>query len=74
MKITVLVKAKAKSRGVVKFEEGKYYVSVIEPPVNNKANLAVIEALSEYFKVPKSKITLLYGAKSRLKAFEISKN
>lgn len=71
MKILVLVKAKAKSKKVVKFEEGKYYVSVTEPPVNNKANQAVVEALSDYFKVPKSKVILLYGEKSRQKAFEI---
>lgn len=74
MKILVLVKTKARSRGVVKFEEGKYYVSVCESPVNNKANLAVLEALSDYFKVPKSKVILLYGAKSRQKTIEIVNN
>jgi uncharacterized protein len=71
MRITVLVKTKAKSMGVARYEKDKYLVSVVEPPVDNKANIAVIEALSDYFKVPKSKINLLVGAKSRIKIFEI---
>lgn len=71
MRIEVLVKAGAKSREIVKFDELKYFVSVVEQPVRNKANDAVREILSDYFHKPKSKVTLTQGAKSRVKIFDI---
>lgn len=40
-------------------------------PVEGKANEAIIEYLSEIFKVPKSKIIMLKGATSKYKRFEI---
>lgn len=41
------------------------------PPVDGKANKAVIEFLSEYFDVPKSKIELKSGLTSKNKLFII---
>lgn len=71
MKIFVKVKTKAKVKEVIKQEENSYLVSVSEPPLKNKANLAVIKALAEYFQVPKSKVILVRGEKSKQKVFEI---
>lgn len=46
-------------------------VKVTAVPENGKANDALIKLLSAFFKVPKSKISLIRGATSRIKYLEI---
>jgi len=66
MKISVKVKPNSKIEKVEK-AEGFWLIYVKEPPQEDRANLAVINLLSEYFKVPKSRISILKGKKSRQK-------
>jgi uncharacterized protein YggU (UPF0235/DUF167 family) len=40
-------------------------------PVDGEANIALVEALSDFFDVPKSHITILHGHTSREKVVEI---
>jgi uncharacterized protein len=54
-----------------KTETVTYKISVKEAPVDGKANEAIIKALSEYFEVSKSSITLVSGQTSKQKVFEI---
>ena len=70
MKISVRVKPNMNEERIVK-EEGFYTVFVKEPARENKANRAVIELLSEYFKVPKSQVFILSGLRSKQKIIEI---
>lgn len=72
MKIFVKVKASSKNEGVTKVDELHYIVSVKAPPVEGKANEAIGKVLSDYFKVPKSHITILKGGHSKNKIIEIS--
>lgn len=51
---------------------GIYIVQVKEPPVEGRANEAVIAALSKHFGVAKTNVTLKRGATSKLKFFEIN--
>lgn len=53
---------------------GTLHVYVNAPPLEGKANKAVVEALTEYFKVKKSAVTLLSGHKSKNKRLEIIEN
>ena len=46
-------------------------VSVKAPAKEGRANAAVIAAISEYFDVPKSRISIISGAGSRDKIVEI---
>lgn len=46
-------------------------VSLYEPPLEGKANRAVIEALATYFKTKRSNVILVSGEKSKNKVFEI---
>lgn len=46
-------------------------VKVTAVPESGKANDALIKLLSAFFKVPKSKISLIRGASSRIKYIEI---
>lgn len=72
MKISVKVKPNSKIEKVQE-SEGFLLIHVKEPPQEDKANLAVINLLSEYFKVPKSRISISKGKKSRQKIVEILK-
>jgi len=71
MKILIKVKAGSKRDSVKKTGEGQYTVEVKAPPVEGKANKAVIELLSEYFDVPKSQVRIISGHKSKNKVVEI---
>jgi len=46
-------------------------VKVTAPPVDGKANAAVIEALAEHFGIKKSAIRILQGESSQNKMIEI---
>ena len=72
MKITVKVKAGAKQAKIEKLSDNSFSVWVKEKPRDGKANYAVREALADYFNIPKSRVTLLSGEKSKSKLFEIS--
>ncbi|MEK7447820.1 MAG: DUF167 domain-containing protein [Patescibacteria group bacterium] len=74
MKIQGKVRTSAKTDSV-SFDEEKnlYIVSTKAPPVEGRANEAVIKLIAGYFKVPKSEITLKTGQKSKIKVFEIDR-
>lgn len=72
MRITVRVKANARKNEVQKVNDEHYLVSVSIPPVDGKANLKVIELLSESLGVAKSKIRIIAGVSSKLKRIEVS--
>ena len=72
MKITVKVKPNSKTASVEKTEELSYIVRVKAPAKEGKANEAVVEALSEYFDVPKSRISILRGQSGKNKVVDIS--
>ncbi|MDD5434682.1 MAG: DUF167 domain-containing protein [Nitrospira sp.] len=71
MKIFIKVKTMSKNEGVTKVDELHYAVSVKAPPVEGKANDAIIKILSDYFNVPKSHISILKGGHSKNKIIEI---
>lgn len=71
VKISVQVKPNCKKELVEQLENGDLLVKVNVPPVDGKANKRVIELLSKYLKVSKSRINLLRGHKSKKKKFEI---
>lgn len=68
----VKVKLGAKMIGIEANEQGDIIVKVRERPIEGQANTAVIEALSEFFNVAKSRIFIVGGEKSKLKRFAIS--
>lgn len=72
MKIQVKVKAGARCN-CVSFDEEKslYIISTKVPPIEGRANEAVIKLIAGYFKVPKSDVKLKTGQKSKIKIFEI---
>jgi len=71
MKIFVRVKPAAKDAMVEKIDEINFKVEVKEPPVEGRANMAVVKALAEYFGVTQSDIRIVSGFTSRSKIIEI---
>lgn len=71
MKLFVTVKPRARKQGIMKIDRTHYEVSVIVPPEGGKANKAVRDVIAEFLDVPKSRIVLSSGEKSREKTFEI---
>lgn len=73
MNITVFTHPNAKRPRIEVKNEQTLHVYVSARPIEGKANKAVIEALSQHFKVKENQISLLHGAKSKVKTFAIDK-
>ena len=68
--INIKVIPNAKRNNVLKGND-RFKVYVTAPPVNGKANKAVIKVLAEYLKVKKRNIKIIKGKKSKEKIVEI---
>lgn len=71
MKISVTAHVNSKNPRIELDLLGNLHVYVHEPPLENRANLAIREALAAHFKTKKSSVRLLSGSKSKIKLFEI---
>lgn len=71
MKIFVTAKPGSKEVYVEKVDDTHFVVSVKEPPIQGRANTAIIGLLSEYFGMRKSQIRILSGYTSRQKTIKI---
>lgn len=72
MKIKVQVKPNSKKIGIDVVSENEWIIRVKEPPTEGKANDAIIKAISKHLNIPKSKIQILYGQKSKIKLVQIN--
>ncbi len=72
MKIFVKVKPNSKTDIVERINDNQIDVSVKEPPVQGRANQAVIRVLAKYFNVIPGRIKILSGWSSRNKIIEIN--
>ena len=72
MKIQVKVKPRSKTEDVTK-EIGVdvYVVRVKEPPIEGKANRAVLKLLARHFEVPESRLRIVSGLTSKNKVVEV---
>lgn len=71
MKISVIVHPNSKNPRIEKDLIETLHVYVNQPPLEGKANKAVIESLVKFLKIKKSEIVLIRGEKSKNKVFEI---
>ncbi|PIR42133.1 MAG: hypothetical protein COV30_00055 [Candidatus Yanofskybacteria bacterium CG10_big_fil_rev_8_21_14_0_10_37_15] len=69
MKINVKVKPNFSEERVEKISDTEFIVCVKEPPVQGRANRAVVRALSEYFHT--SRVRIVSGHISRQKIVEV---
>lgn len=71
MKIFVRAKVNAKKERVEQIDATHYIVQVKAPPVEGKANEAIVKALAEYFDLAPSRIRMTSGKTSKQKTFVI---
>jgi uncharacterized protein (TIGR00251 family) len=71
MLIRVYVTPNGKVAGVVKVTEDYFEVRVDERAMDGRANKRLMEILAEHFKTPKSRVSIVRGAKSRNKIVQI---
>lgn len=72
MKIEVHAKPRAHEERVEKIDETHFVVAVKEPPVQGRANAAIVRALAAHFKVAPSRVRIVSGHTSRQKLIEIA--
>ena len=71
MKISITVKTNSKRPGIERMSDGSYRVSVNAPPIEGKANEAVIDALADCFSVRKSAVRIVKGLRGKKKVIEV---
>ncbi len=71
MKISVIVKPGVREDKVEKIDASTYCVSVKARPVDGKANEAVVALLAKQFSVPRRNVSVLTGARSKIKRVEV---
>lgn len=70
LKIKVLPRS-SRNEIVGKMADGSIKVKLTAPPVDGKANDALVELLSEEYKIPKSRVRITKGLTSKNKTVEI---
>jgi uncharacterized protein (TIGR00251 family) len=72
MKIQVKVKPRSKTEDVTREMDGDVYVvRVKEPPVEGRANRAVLKLLAKHLGVPESRLSIVSGLTSKNKVIEV---
>lgn len=71
MRIYVTAKPAAREESIEKIDENHFIVAVREPPIQGRANRAIIEALADYFKISSGRVRIITGMTSRQKMVEI---
>ena len=71
MIIEIISHPNSRQEKIIKINPCKFEIWIKQPAVENKANKEIIELLSEYLNVNKSRIKLVRGKTSRYKLFDI---
>ena len=72
MKLFITAKPNSKKEYVKKIDSTHFKVAVCEPPVSGKANKAIIRAISTYFMISPSQLTITSGEKSKHKIIKMT--
>lgn len=71
MRIIVKVKPNSKNENIEKKNDSEFILSVKSAAKEGRANEAAIKLLSKYFELPKSKIIIRKGYKSKNKVIDL---
>jgi len=71
MKIAVKAKPGAGQEQVEKIDETHFVVAVQEPPIQGRANAAIVRALAAHFSIAPSRVRIISGHTSRQKIVDI---
>ena len=71
MRLTIIAKPKKKQEKVIPISSTSYAVSVQEPPIDGRANDAIIRALAKYFSLSPSQFIIVSGHTTKIKIVEV---
>ncbi len=71
IKIQIIAHPNSKNPRIEKDLLGVLHVYVNAPPLEGKANEAVIESLADHFKIAKGRLKLIKGERSKNKTLQI---
>lgn len=71
MKLFITAKPMAKEDRVEKIDAAHFTVSVREPPVEGRANRAIIKAMADFLGIAPSRLKIVSGYSSRSKVLEV---
>jgi uncharacterized protein (TIGR00251 family) len=70
--LAIRVRPGARKNDVAGIHAGAVKISLTAPPVDGRANEALIEFVAELLRIPRARIAILSGAASRMKALRIT--
>src|SRR5205814_2868811 len=70
-RLSVRVQPGASKDEILRWDNSVLHLRVTAPPIEGRANAAVIDVLSGFLRVPKSSLSILRGGRVRQKAVEI---
>ena len=71
MRITIHLKPRATENKIEKDQSNEWRVWVTEPPLENRANFALIALLSKDLGLPQSAFRIVGGVRSKIKVIEV---
>ena len=71
MRIYLKVTPRSSQNKVLKISEGEYQAWLNAPPVDGKANEALVKLLAEHFGVAKSAVSIIGGESTRRKIVDV---
>ena len=72
VRLDIEVKVRASRSKVLGTKADRLSVALAAPPVDGAANQALIDTLAEYFELPRRRVTLITGERSRRKVVELA--
>lgn len=72
VRFRVKVQARAHRQGIAGVHDGALRVRVTAPPLEGRANRAVVELLAKCLHLPTSSIKIAAGERARLKVIEVA--
>lgn len=71
IRLSIKLFPKSRQHGIDGVHDGRLHIKLPTPPVDGKANAALVVFLAKLLEVKKTQVLLLTGEKSRLKIVEI---
>ncbi|KYG67674.1 DUF167 family protein [Bdellovibrio bacteriovorus] len=71
VRLHLFIQPKSSKNEVVGPHNGELKIKITAPPVDGKANEALIEFLSDYFDIPKRQVVLVKGDTGRHKTVDL---
>jgi uncharacterized protein (TIGR00251 family) len=70
--LSVRVRPGARKNDIAGIHAGAVKISLTTPPVDGRANEALIEFIADFLRVPRARVAIVSGASSRMKLLRIT--